>query len=123
MQSLDAYAVLNVDRMADADEIRRAYFAAVREHSPERDPEGFRRVREAYDRLRDEVKRGQVDLAVVSAPGAAPAPSASPLPTCAEVARLLRDGLLRGMSELDRTDFTDDERPLPDDPTSVQAAS
>jgi hypothetical protein len=33
------------------DELRRAYLRAVKAHSPERDPEGFQRVRAAYELL------------------------------------------------------------------------
>lgn len=33
-------------------EVRRAYLRRVKEHPPERDPEGFRRVRTAYERLK-----------------------------------------------------------------------
>src|SRR6478736_1556213 len=35
-----------------ADALKRAYLKKVRAHPPERDPEGFRRVREAYEFLR-----------------------------------------------------------------------
>jgi len=41
------YAILGVERTATEAEIKRAYFARVREHPPERDPEGFKRVRAA----------------------------------------------------------------------------
>lgn len=37
----------------DPGEIRRAYAAKVRESPPDRDPEGFRLIREAYESLRD----------------------------------------------------------------------
>jgi hypothetical protein len=36
-----------------ADTIRRAYLRGVRAHPPERDPEGFRRIRDAYELLKD----------------------------------------------------------------------
>jgi curved DNA-binding protein CbpA len=54
---MDAYAVLGVDTDATEEEIRRAWLAGVREHPPDRDPEGFRRLREAYDHLRDPLER------------------------------------------------------------------
>ena len=38
-----------------ADRVRRAYLRKVREHPPERDPDGFQRVRAAFDLLRDGV--------------------------------------------------------------------
>ncbi|MEO7096502.1 MAG: J domain-containing protein, partial [Polyangiales bacterium] len=45
----EALKVLAVDREADAETVRRAYARAVRLHKPERDPEGFQRVRAAYE--------------------------------------------------------------------------
>ncbi len=49
----DPYEVLGVGRDADESTIRRSYLELVRRHSPERDPERFAEVREAYDHLRD----------------------------------------------------------------------
>ncbi|MBM3792437.1 MAG: J domain-containing protein [Acidobacteria bacterium] len=46
------HAILGVGPDAQEREIRLAYFARVKEHPPERDPAGFRRVREAYEKLR-----------------------------------------------------------------------
>ena len=40
----DPYRVLGLSRKATALEIKKAYFTLVREHSPERDPEGFKRI-------------------------------------------------------------------------------
>ena len=48
------YKVLGLTPGADQDEIKKAYFRQIRRHTPEKDPEGFRRLREAYDRLRAE---------------------------------------------------------------------
>lgn len=45
----DPFAVLGLAPTLDVGAIRTAYFRALREHPPERDPEGFRRVRAAYD--------------------------------------------------------------------------
>ena len=51
------YDVLNV-AFADGDAvIRRRYLEAVRRFPPDRCPEGFRRVRDAYERIRDEKSR------------------------------------------------------------------
>jgi hypothetical protein len=35
----------------DAGQLRRAYLRAIKKHKPERDPDGFRRVRDAYELL------------------------------------------------------------------------
>ncbi len=45
------YEVLGLAEGAGEQEIKRAYFRLVRQHSPEKDPEGFRRIREAYEAL------------------------------------------------------------------------
>ncbi|HWE60769.1 MAG TPA: DnaJ domain-containing protein [Chloroflexota bacterium] len=53
----DPYAILSLQRDAAEAEIRQAYFALVRAHPPERDPETFKRIRAAYERLRDPEQR------------------------------------------------------------------
>lgn len=52
---IDPYKVLNVGPEASPDEIRQRYLTLVREFSPERDPQRFAQIREAYDQLRDPV--------------------------------------------------------------------
>lgn len=59
---IDPYAVLGVEREATPADIRVAYLQKVREHTPERDPEGFKRVREAYEVLRSPRKRAEMTL-------------------------------------------------------------
>jgi Flp pilus assembly protein TadD len=59
----DPYAVLGVPPDADARAIKKAYFALVRRHPPERAPEEFQRLRRAYEQL---------------SAAAAPSPSAHP---------------------------------------------
>ena len=56
------YAVLGVEPDATPDQVRVAYVRKVREHPPERDPEGFKRVRKAYDTLRSPRKRAELAL-------------------------------------------------------------
>lgn len=48
----DPFAVLDVQETASDEEVRRAWFTRVKEVRPERDPEGFRALRAAYDQLR-----------------------------------------------------------------------
>jgi hypothetical protein len=50
---MNPYSVLGINPGATDEEVRRAYFARVQEHPPERDPEGFKRVRAAFEKLRD----------------------------------------------------------------------
>ncbi|HEY0552623.1 MAG TPA: J domain-containing protein [Thermoanaerobaculia bacterium] len=47
----EARAELGIDPSASSDEARRAYLRGVKTRKPETDPEGFRRLREAYERL------------------------------------------------------------------------
>jgi len=53
----DPYEVLGIDPRSDDAEIRRRYLELVRRHPPDREPERFAAVREAYDQLRDPVAR------------------------------------------------------------------
>jgi hypothetical protein len=53
MESSRALSELGLATPTSADAIRRAYLRAVRAHPPERDPDGFRLVREAYEVLKD----------------------------------------------------------------------
>jgi curved DNA-binding protein CbpA len=55
------YEILNIDKSADLKEIKRAYARLLRQHPPETDPEGFQKIREAYDVLSDEVSRESYD--------------------------------------------------------------
>ena len=48
----DPYAALGVAPTASDDEVKQAYFAQVRAHPPESDPQAFKRIRAAYERLR-----------------------------------------------------------------------
>jgi curved DNA-binding protein CbpA len=54
---VNPFAVLGIDETADDAAVRAAYLAAVRRSPPDRDPEGFRRVRDAYEAVRDEERR------------------------------------------------------------------
>lgn len=54
---MSPFEALGVEETADDATVRQAYLAAVRAHPPDRDPEGFRRIREAYDAIRDEDRR------------------------------------------------------------------
>ncbi len=47
------YEVLGLSQGASQSEIKKAYFSLVRQHSPEKDPEKFREIREAYEHLKD----------------------------------------------------------------------
>jgi len=62
----DPFAVLGLEDTADDEAIRAAYLRAIRTSPPDRDPEGFRRVRAAYEQLRDAERR--LDLRLFGPP-------------------------------------------------------
>lgn len=74
MTEEDARALLGVDAAATHGQLRRAYLRAVKKHKPERDPDGFKAVREAYELLGEmaafEVVRAYVDEHLPPAPSA-----------------------------------------------------
>jgi DnaJ-class molecular chaperone len=45
--------VLGLEPGSDADQIRARYAALVKKHPPDRDPEAFQRIRDAFARLED----------------------------------------------------------------------
>ncbi len=50
---MDPYAVLGLATDSDDETIRRRYLELVRQNSPERQPEKFAAIRQAYESLRD----------------------------------------------------------------------
>jgi curved DNA-binding protein CbpA len=54
---MNAWAVLGIPINAGEEEIRSAYLAKVKEHPPDRSPEEFERIRDAYETLRDPRRR------------------------------------------------------------------
>jgi len=59
------YKVLGLERTASEAEIKQAYFALIRQSPPERDPEGFKRIRAAYEKLRGAGERAETDLFLI----------------------------------------------------------
>ncbi len=111
----DPYAALGIDPAATLDEIKGAYFALVRAHPPEREPEAFKRIRVAYEQLRDPDKRLETDMLRLQA---WPEPSLAGLLEDAEVDLPRRVSLdpgdviraARAVSDLGRHDFREDYR-------------
>lgn len=100
------YAVLGISRDASPEEVKRAYFSLVRKYPPEKDPEGFKRIRLAYESLRDADKRSKTDLFMfddpygefnISAPGEYKLEKGVDLKLA-----------IYSLSDLSRTDFTED---------------
>ncbi len=61
----DPFAVLELAPTLEVSLIKRAYFAALTRHPPQTDPDGFRRVRDAYELLSNPATRA---AAFVAAP-------------------------------------------------------
>jgi curved DNA-binding protein CbpA len=58
----DPREILGVAANAGEEEIRIAYLAKVKEHPPDRSPEEFEKIRDAFDTLRDPRRRAQAML-------------------------------------------------------------
>ena len=56
---MDPREVLGIPPNATEEQIRAAYLAKVKEHSPERSPEEFERIRDAYEAMRDPHRRAR----------------------------------------------------------------
>ena len=65
---LDPYQVLGIPRQASLDDIKKAYFARVRDYPPEREPALFKRIRAAYDMLRTPEAKAATDLFMLHPP-------------------------------------------------------
>lgn len=57
----ELYQMLELSPQASADDIKKAYFRLVRKYSPEKDPERFKLLREAYNTLYDPKARQNYD--------------------------------------------------------------
>jgi len=101
---VDPYAVLGVTRSATSAEIKQAYFALVRAHPPEREPETFKRIRAAYERLRDPERRAETDMLVLTAWPGPPRQRRAPQ---LDLALHVEDALAaaRALSDLERRDW------------------
>lgn len=109
MQSYsDPYAILDLARNATTAEIKQAYFAQVRAHPPERDPETFKRIRAAYERLRDPDRRAEADMLLLVA---WPVPSRRRRPPQLDLAVHPEDIIVaaRALTDLDRSDWSDQD--------------
>ncbi len=58
----DPYAILDVSPDIDETALRRRYLELVRQNPPEKSPQRFAEVQEAYEQLRDPARRMQRQL-------------------------------------------------------------
>ena len=124
---VDPFAVLGVAEDADDVTVRRAYLRLLRIHPPERDRDGFRRVRAAYEAVRSGQDRAarrmlerpqlpDVDMLIRSM---AQEPIAK---DPAQIVAALRAAILGTMPQLQVQDK--ELRPIPDElPEEVAAPS
>ena len=107
----DPYLTLELARGASDAEIKRAYFSQVRAHPPEREPEVFKRIRAAYERLRDPEKRAETDLTLLQ-----PWPESNrrrrPPRLDAEVHREDIIAAARALTDLERADWREHYVPI-----------
>ena len=100
------YTVLGIPRNASPEAVKKAYFGLIREHPPEKDPQGFKRIRLAYDSLRDMDKRSQTDLFLFNDPYGEFNVRA---PEKHEYEKAINLNVaVYSLSDLSRTDFSDD---------------
>jgi len=107
---IDPYQVLGVSPQATEAEIKKAYFRKVREHPPERDPEAFKRIRTAYEMLKDPQKRALVQLMAVQPPPPLPRRRGQKPDLSFHPEDVIR--VLKAASDLERTDFSADFQPI-----------
>ena len=68
LNSADPYAVLGLERRASLSEVKRAYFNLVRQHSPETNPDAFKLIRAAYEKLNSAESKTETDLFLFQPP-------------------------------------------------------
>ena len=59
---MNPYVILGVPLDADDSRIRRAYLEAIKEATPESNPERFKALAAAYDQIKDETSRLRYEL-------------------------------------------------------------
>ena len=106
---IDPYAALDLTRAATPDEVKQAYFKLVRQHSPERDPEAFKAIRAAYERINTPAKRVETDMQLLRV---YPVPARWPAPPDLDLGVHREDviALARATNDVERTDFREDFR-------------
>ena len=111
LESNNPYEVLGLDGKATARQIKRAYFELVREYTPENDPEAFKIIRAAYEKLRTDKVRAETDLFSFQPP-IAWTPRKRYRRLSLEVDSTLAHNLLAFETDLAETDFSRDLRPI-----------
>ena len=111
LNSSDPYAVLGLARGSSLAEVKKAYFALVREYPPEQQAEAFKQIRRAYERLRTADVKAATDLFLFRSPTPyQPRKRLGKLTLDFDVADIFY--YLQQHGDLGRTDFSEDFRPI-----------
>jgi curved DNA-binding protein CbpA len=110
----DPYAVLAVSPDASDAEVKQAYFAQVRAHPPESDPQTFKRIRAAYEQLRSPEKRLDADMLRLQPWPEPPLPSSLSVEPVLDLSVAAEDVVraARALTEMTRRDFREDYREI-----------
>jgi len=65
---LDPYKILEVPQDASLGEIKKSYFRLIKHHPPEREPEKFKELRAAYEKLKNVLTRVETDILLFKEP-------------------------------------------------------
>ncbi len=110
----DPFAALDVAPAASEAEIKQAYFAQVRAHPPESDPQAFKRIRAAYEQLRSPEKRLEANMLRMQPWPEPPLPAGLAAEPALDLTVAVEDvtRAARALTELSRRDFREDYREL-----------
>jgi curved DNA-binding protein CbpA len=107
----DPYRVLGLPPTASQVDIKQTYFALIRRHPPETEPEKFKIIRGAYEKLKDARRRVETDIFRPQPPPPWQPPQVKLLlDTAFHPGDVLT--VLRSWGELGRTDFQADFREI-----------
>jgi|GEM_PF-4274597 len=88
MNETPAHEILGVPAEAEKREVKRAYAQLLKRHRPDEDPEGFRRIHDAYQRMLLELEfgprpqQGTIDVSLdPEMPSNLPTPTPNPVPS------------------------------------------
>ncbi|MBN1310063.1 MAG: DnaJ domain-containing protein [Anaerolineae bacterium] len=105
------YEVLGLRQNASLEQVKKAYFALVREFPPERDPIAFKKIRAAYEAVRTPEAKAATDLFLLHAPPPYTPDSPPPAPIL-EYQQSDWLVLARAYSDLGEVDFRKDYRDI-----------
>ncbi|MGB7342055.1 MAG: J domain-containing protein [Phototrophicaceae bacterium] len=108
---LNPYDILGIEQTASDKDIKKAYFAKVREHPPESDAQQFKRIRAAYDMIRTPGARSATDLFLLKSP-ISYQPYKRPPTFSLEATEQDKQRVLKADTDLMRIDFEDDFRDI-----------